>query len=202
MPTTHFIRWRSSISPTQAVALPSSFRVISKSTSMNDVGPVMVKDIPFNSSGNPSTQHADQCRLDDVLTVNKIVSICLVDRIKNAATNLGKDAHLHEFVFEVNGVIGLRNFLIAELVDECIRINGSLCALIRPAIEENGIAFGRPAYVGMTIDSCQIATHDALSLPQMPTASTDPISSQRPFSPFFSASWVLQVEFSRSPRGH
>ncbi len=50
--------------------------------------PVMLRPVKLDTAGDPWTCQADECRLDDVLPIEEVVTVCLVQPDMDAAANL------------------------------------------------------------------------------------------------------------------
>jgi hypothetical protein len=54
----------------------------------------MMRDIPFDPTGDPGAEHPDQRGFDHVLAVEEVVAVGLVDRREDPSANLRQDANL------------------------------------------------------------------------------------------------------------
>ena len=98
---------------------------------------MVMKNIPFDTTANPSSCHTDICRFDTVLMVEYIITICLIYSIEEPSTNGWQDAEFYIFVFKIQGLIGDDFPVTGHIVIKGIRINASTGALIRPIAVKN-----------------------------------------------------------------
>ena len=72
------------------------------STGMKRRGTMMLRPVEFDATGDPRPGQADQRGLDDVLPIEKIVTVGLVLTDMNAAADFRQDHDAEEFVFRCN----------------------------------------------------------------------------------------------------
>ena len=90
---------------------------------------MMVRQVPFDSTGDPGAEQADQRGFDDMLVVDEVITVRLVDRFEDLATKLGKNADLDVLIFEIDHGIGLVFLLRGQVVVDRIRVDAVLRAL-------------------------------------------------------------------------
>ena len=113
---------------------------------------MMLWPIEFHSSGNPGPEQANQCRLDYILPIEKVISIRLVLADMNSAADLGQNHQADEFVFEKDSVVRAVRFFVADAIGERVRVHLSAAALVHAPFEEHRISFRRGGGVGEDFD--------------------------------------------------
>lgn len=135
------MRVRISNSPTQIVftAVRVFFQFVLHRQSGS--GAVVMRDIPLDSAGDPGADPADQCRLDDMLTINEIIVIRLIHGLEQPAAHFGQDPDSHKLILQMDEPVFLVYLLEGQIVVERIRIKAALGALRRLAEIEDRVWF-------------------------------------------------------------
>ena len=102
-------------------------------------GPVMIRNVPLNSTREPCAQHTDQSRLDSSPGIEEIVVVRQVLSLINPSTDLGKDAETYVVVLQLDDLIGLVNHLVSDDIIQRIGIDVTFRSLVDAASEEDGI---------------------------------------------------------------
>jgi len=76
----------------------------------------MVRNVPFDPAGDPSAKKRDQRGLDDVLPIDKVISISLVNRLEYLAAKFRNDANADVFVFEIDYLVSSVGFLCRKVI--------------------------------------------------------------------------------------
>ena len=105
-------------------------------------GPVMIGNIPFNTAGEPSTEHSDEGRLDAGLGVEEIVTVCEVLGLENPSANLGKYSDADVIVLQLYDFVSLVNDLVCHHIVQRVGIDITFCSLVGPSSEEDRICLG------------------------------------------------------------
>src|SRR6186713_404271 len=97
---------------------------------------MVMRDVELHAAGNPRAEHADQRRLDHVLTVEKVVLVVQVSGAENAPAQFGNDGELDVLILEKHGSVIALLADIAQIVPDWIGVGSRLRALISAALEE------------------------------------------------------------------
>ena len=108
----------------------------------------MVGDVPFNTSREPGSQHADEGRLDARLRVEEVIAISFIGGLKDASANLGQHTDIDILVLQPQDVVVLGSLLVGKHVVERIGIDVALGTLVDAAGEEDGVFLGGPQLIG------------------------------------------------------
>ena len=91
---------------------------------------VMMEHIPLYTSADPCSRHTDVGRLDHILMVEDVISVCLVYGIEQTTSDFRKDAELHILVLKVESSVLLHLTVSGHVVVQRIRIDASAGSLI------------------------------------------------------------------------
>ncbi len=108
----------------------------------------MVRNVPFDTAGDPGPDQSDQGGLDDVLAIEEVIAVGLVDGLEEPSADLRQDANLDIFVLEIDELVALVDLLAGQRVVKRIGIDPSLGALRLPPEEEHRALLRRTGQVG------------------------------------------------------
>ena len=104
---------------------------------------VMLRPVELYSPRNPRAGKPHECRLDDMVVVDKMALPDLVVGHLYAPSQLRENHHLDVFVFQIDRMPRLVCLLVADRLYYGVRIDRTARALIHPLLQEDGIFLGR-----------------------------------------------------------
>ena len=104
--------------------------------------------VELNTTRDPRTSQTDEGGLDDVVVVYEMALLDLVIGHLHTTAQLGQNHHLEVLVLNIDGVVLLVDTLIADALDDGIRVYHTAAALIHAVLKEYGILLRRTHLVG------------------------------------------------------
>src|SRR4030095_3617738 len=109
---------------------------------------MMLWPVKFNTSIDPGTSQSNQCRFYNLVIIDKITVPDLVIGPVYTATELRNYHDLQIIVFQKQSSICFVFFFIFDLLNNCMRINGSATALVNSLLQKNWIFFRSTNIIG------------------------------------------------------
>src|ERR1051326_6670341 len=108
----------------------------------------MLWPVKLNAAANPGSRQSDECRFDDWLAVNQIVTVGFVLHYMNAAAKLGQHHYSKKLVLNPNRLPATFNWLFSNAIYKWERINFAAAALIDALFKEHRIFVRRGGQLG------------------------------------------------------
>ena len=91
---------------------------------------VMLRPVKLNTTRDPRAGQADKCRFDDVIVIDKIITVCLVVGTLDSSAKFWKNHDFNIFILQPNCCVLFVLLFIADFFNCRIRVYLSTAALI------------------------------------------------------------------------